>query len=197
MTTVVYLHGFNSGPKSAKVEKIAKWCEENGHEFLAVEYNSYDGMGAFAKLQNQIRTLPHDDTVLVGTSLGGFWALYFSQLYGIKAMALNPTVDPFTTLRKYVNQTLKNFSTGEVFEFDDVDLSSFHPFLLSRVRLKNQAPSVVLVEEGDTELDHTKTEQELSGLLEFIKVPGGSHRFESMDLALQKLEELINTDVDF
>jgi predicted esterase YcpF (UPF0227 family) len=50
-------------------------------------------------LENSIKLMkPHYDINLVGSSLGGFYSLYLSNKYNLKAILINPSITPHRTL---------------------------------------------------------------------------------------------------
>ncbi len=61
---------------------------------------------------------------LVGTSLGGFYARYLAAIYKLRAILINPVMNPSKHMKKYVGMELTNFKTGNEFHFsqEDVDI---------------------------------------------------------------------------
>ena len=77
---VVYLHGFASSPESAKATFFAEKFSAHGITFVCPDLN----LPAFSaltvsrmlqQLEKHIASLPPDDIVLIGSSLGGFVAV--------------------------------------------------------------------------------------------------------------------------
>jgi hypothetical protein len=64
----------------------------------------------------------------VGTSLGGFWANYFSEKYNISCVLINPSLRPMITLQKYLGENV-NFYTAErkILSMQHIDLYSNYP----------------------------------------------------------------------
>jgi len=99
---IVYCHGYGSGTKSTKL-KALKTAGFNAHCFQA----DVDPTKAFFDLTNKIDNLLIDhlnqdvELVFVGTSLGGWTAAKLAKLYKAKAIIINPSVDPATSLLKY------------------------------------------------------------------------------------------------
>jgi len=85
----VYLHGFNSAydPVAVKVQALRAIGEAEG-----VTYNTSNAYPRiFAELSEQI---PRDEVVLVGTSLGGFWAAEMAKHFGMPSVIINPAIEP-------------------------------------------------------------------------------------------------------
>ena len=99
---IVYCHGYGSGTKSTKL-KALKSAGFNAHCFAA----DVDPDKANAYLTNKIDKLLLEysnrdiELVFVGTSLGGWTASRMAKLYKTKAVIINPSVDPSTSLLKY------------------------------------------------------------------------------------------------
>ena len=78
MTTVVFSHGKESGPKGRKIEVLAQVAKAHGFDVLVPDYR--DLMGPQARVERLIdiaSTLP-DAPVLVGSSMGGYASLMAS-----------------------------------------------------------------------------------------------------------------------
>lgn len=96
---VIYIHGFNSSEKSFKAQQFGLWMAKN---YPHIEYISprlhFDPRIAIIQLTQLI----DDETVLLGSSLGGFYATFLSQLHNIKAVVINPAIKPFELLADYL-----------------------------------------------------------------------------------------------
>ena len=99
---IVYCHGYGSGANSSKL-KVLQSAGFNAHCFEA----DIDPVDAVFHLTNKIDNLLIDhlnqdiELVFVGTSLGGWMASKLAKMYGAKAVIINPSVDPSTSLLKY------------------------------------------------------------------------------------------------
>ena len=96
---VIYIHGFNSSEESFKAQQFGKWLAKQpiDCEYLTPRL-SFDPRIALT----QLVALIEEDTALIGSSLGGYYATYLSQLYGLKAVVINPAVKPFDLLADYL-----------------------------------------------------------------------------------------------
>lgn len=61
---------------------------------------------------------------LIGTSLGGFYARYLASVYKLRAILINPVLNPSAHMKKYVGMELANFKTGKVFVFTEQDIKT-------------------------------------------------------------------------
>lgn len=46
----------------------------------------------------------HYDITLVGSSLGGYYSLYLSQKYGLKAVLINPCLEPHNIIKLFLGE---------------------------------------------------------------------------------------------
>jgi predicted esterase YcpF (UPF0227 family) len=95
MTDFLYLHGFNSGPGSAKARETQAFLAGHGlaERFHCPQLSPYPGE-ALQQAQELLDTLPAD-TVLIGSSLGGFYATWLAERNNKRAVLINPSVYPF------------------------------------------------------------------------------------------------------
>lgn len=119
-TLVVYLHGFRSSPRSSKAvmtgdavkalsttEKSIEWyCPQ----LLVSPKKSID------LIHSHIQKSRHDKLVVIGSSLGGYYANYLAEHYGCKAVALNPAVHAPRELASQVGM-LTSYDSNEPYDF--------------------------------------------------------------------------------
>ena len=113
---IVYLHGFRSSPQSFKARMIAARLAELGlaERFVCPQLPPSPA-AALALVEERIA--PGPDDVLVGSSLGGFYATCLVERGSCRAVLLNPAVHPARDLRGYVGpQTM--YHGGEPFVFE-------------------------------------------------------------------------------
>lgn len=132
MNHVIYFHGFGSSPNSTKVNELAK----HFNVFAPNVPYSFD----VEFLDHQIRkflltTNVGDKVYFCGTSLGGFFASYFNHQYDGRALVINPSVDPYNDLQKYIGENV-NFNTGEKFVLTKEDVDTFKDVSLNAENVK-------------------------------------------------------------
>ncbi len=119
-TLVVYLHGFRSSPRSSKAvmtgEAIRNLSSQNNPiewycpQLLASPKESMD------LVNRHIKDSKADQIVVIGSSLGGFYANYLAEQYGCKAVVLNPAVRAPRELAPHVGM-LSSYDSDEPFDF--------------------------------------------------------------------------------
>ncbi|WP_295543878.1 YqiA/YcfP family alpha/beta fold hydrolase [uncultured Thiohalocapsa sp.] len=175
MGHIFYLHGFASGPKpqSPKVALL----RELGHQVRCLDtggnYRSADYLNA---LYTTVRRSAFPD-LLVGTSLGGFWARYFGVQLDCPWVALNPALHPSQTLARTTG-TLQRFDVDATFAWSDSNASAYLPF--EDRWLDSEVPGLIIAAADDDVVDAEETRR-LCGRSRFVKLPRGGHALANID----------------
>ena len=93
MTKILYLHGFSSCGKGNK--SLALQAYFGAENVIAVDLppSPIDAINTI----EEILGASHFD-LLIGSSLGGFYATYLAEKYQMKAVLVNPSTQPWETL---------------------------------------------------------------------------------------------------
>jgi predicted esterase YcpF (UPF0227 family) len=178
---LVYLHGFNSSPQSHKAQVMQRYMAERGlaHEYAcpALPPLARDALRAIEPL------LPARPC-LVGSSLGGFYATYLAEKHGLRAVLLNPAIDPQVGLRAYLGLQ-KNLHTGEPYELTEAHLRDWEALYVPRV---TPARYLLIVETGDEVLDYRRAVERYAGAEQFV-IRGGDHSLQSFPQHLARILE--------
>jgi predicted esterase YcpF (UPF0227 family) len=177
---ILYIHGFASCGNSNKT----KLLRENFNGVLCPDV-PIDPDEAIAFLQKLI--IANNVDLIIGSSLGGFYASYFAEKFEIKTVLLNPSTQPFLTLAPYVGENTF-FCSGETFEWKKEHITKLWTYAISKNSIK--APLLVIVQKGDEVLDYSKA-AEVYENYEVIIQEGGNHRFENLDEYLGKIREFM------
>ena len=94
-THLLYLHGFRSSPQSHKAQVMAAHVARHHPQLhWACPALPTSPAQAMAMLEALCAGWPRDHTVIMGSSLGGFYATVLAQRWGCRAVLLNPAVRP-------------------------------------------------------------------------------------------------------
>ena len=101
---IIYFHGLSSSGESRTGKRLKE---------LFAEYNvitpdiSLNPAEALSFLKNLVSKLEPENTIIVGTSMGG---MYAQQMSGVKRILVNPAFHVSNTLKKHIGQKLPFFS---------------------------------------------------------------------------------------
>ena len=116
---ILYFHGFASHGKSWKPELLRKHLAQEKiisptlpvHPIEVVKYTEKE----IIKGKKPV--------LLVGSSLGGFYAYYLSMIHDIPAIILNPAMRPWAQLTPYIGSN-KRSETGEEFLWKEAHIDA-------------------------------------------------------------------------
>jgi hypothetical protein len=166
---LIYIHGFNSSPASAKAHLLRAKLEALGRsaEFVAP---ALPPSPAQAAALLDALALRHRGAALVGSSLGGYYASWLAEKHGMKAVLLNPVVRPYELLAPLVG-TQKRFHTGEEYVFTTEHVAELRALEVERI-----TPSryFLIVTTGDEVLDYRRALERYRGCRQIV-IEGGNH----------------------
>ena len=183
--TILYFHGFASSSNSNKAKVLKKYISEN---YKNAEIIIPDIDNNFKLAVNQIHDLIDNakhPIVFIGSSLGGYYAAYFSSKFKTKSVLINPAIPPLKDFEMYLGEN-ENYSTGEKFIITQEDIRYIRK--VSYKKYANAENTYVLLESGDEVLNYKETATYFSGSYMDI-VYWGSHSYESLD---EKLKNIVN-----
>ncbi|MGY3887048.1 YqiA/YcfP family alpha/beta fold hydrolase [Aeromonas aquatica] len=183
MTPVLlYLHGFNSSPGSAKAQQMAAWVAEHRPDIevlIPAQPNTPGAAWAAIAQAIEAAIARHGNGLrlgAVGSSLGGFMATRVSELYGCRAALINPAVRPHELLRDYLGPQCNPY-TDERYE-----LLPAHMDELKALAVPVTAPERlwILQQQEDEVLDYRKALDEYHFARLSLEC-GGNHAFEGFE----------------
>jgi len=181
-----YIHGFNSSPKSNKAVKCQNFFSKN---YPSVKFHIPKlpdiPKKAVEALKEQLEKT--NAPLLIGSSLGGFYANFLSEKLSCKAVLINPVICPHILMTNYLGEQ-RNIYTGETFTLKDEDMLELKSLYIDfMVNPKNR---LVLLQTGDQTLDYTEARDYFRDSCVSIEI-GGSHRFEGFDSWLPSIAKFL------
>jgi predicted esterase YcpF (UPF0227 family) len=176
MRTIVYIHGFRSSSKSRKATQLDEYLRVRHPDvrYLAPDLN-FRPTQAISQLQWACLGIAPENLTIVGSSLGGFYAVVLAEKLGCHAVLLNPSIRPYDTLSKHLGEQT-NLYTGEKFTFDESHISELEA--LSIPSITRPERYLLVVEMGDELLDHRATIAYCAGARQIV-AEGGDHELKS------------------
>ncbi len=170
---VLYIHGLNSSPRSQKASQLAAAMQRLGlGQQLRVPALHHHPRQAIAQLEQAIAELGRP--LLVGSSLGGYYATHLAERHGLKALLINPAVLPHRLFDGYLGPQT-NLYSGEVWELT-------HDHVAALAELETAPPAdparyQVWLQTGDETLDYRRAADFYKGCALRIQA-GGDHGFQ-------------------
>ncbi|MGP9689785.1 YqiA/YcfP family alpha/beta fold hydrolase [Psychrobacter sp. AOP22-C1-C5] len=214
---LIYIHGLDSDTNSTKGVLLEKYCQQY-HPHITVlrpdlnqspehVFNHIVSLIENAnndKNKNTENAQSHSsDTILVGSSLGGYFSTLVSNHTGCPALLLNPSTQPHITLQRFADKSVSNdsgkaalskdyilHSTAGGWNITNADLQWFASHQLSVVNHPNRV--AVLIKEGDELLSPklAKTFYQEQGAIVTVQA-GGDHRFSDFEVQLPMVIKLL------
>lgn len=178
---IIYIHGFGSSGFGGKARLFKEYFEEE----IITPSLSYVPSLAIDTIEQliQMLELKGEKVFLVGSSLGGFYAIYLAQKYNLKAVLINPAIKPYETLDKLGEAT-------NYFDYSSFEVTKEHMQTLKKLdisEIKNQENFITLLQTGDEVLDYNDAAEKLSQS-ELVIDEGGNHSFENIDRYFRKID---------
>ncbi|RMF19876.1 MAG: esterase YqiA [Gammaproteobacteria bacterium] len=184
---LLYLHGFLSSPQSHKATLTRKWLAEHAPQVemicpqLPVEPDR--------AIEMALGLAEGDDTVgVIGSSLGGFYAMHLSVRLGLPAVLINPAVRPWLLLEDYLGEHehpyLHQRFTVDRSYLGVLESLSVEPEL-DRSRL------FLLQQTGDETLDYWEAVEVCMPCRGWLE-GGGSHEFDRFERVLPTISAFLN-----
>jgi len=175
---IIYIHGFSSHGLGAKANAFREYFKSVGEPFIAPSL-SYIPELAIETLAELIHS--YDTVHLIGSSLGGFYALYLAQRYHLKAILINPSISPHITLKRVLGETTHFFDLSH-FEWNEQHLRMLQKY---EVSITDERNFLLLLQKGDDLLNYKEALAKLPKAQQIVE-EGGSHSFDGIERYFDK-----------
>jgi predicted esterase YcpF (UPF0227 family) len=118
----LYLHGLGSNG----LTNTAKTLQLLGEDIISPSYAPHDFPYSIKMLKDTISQQAPD--VIVGTSMGGYFALKLGEITNLPVLAVNPCFEPKTLLSKYLDNPAIDYETGDTLNITEATLEEYEPF---------------------------------------------------------------------
>ncbi|HGN9439881.1 TPA: esterase YqiA [Proteus mirabilis] len=178
MSRILYLHGFNSSPQSAKAQWFKQWLSVTHPdiELLVPQLPPYPQQAA-QLIEKLVKDNANDKLGLIGSSLGGYLAIWLSQRFHLPAAVVNPAVRPFDLLQDFLGDN-ENPYTHQKYR-----LAPHHMDELLALRIPTiTSPELIwlLQQTGDEILDYRQAVSYLGACKQTVE-QGGNHAFVNFE----------------
>lgn len=221
---LIYIHGLDSDANSTKGRLLEAYCQQYYPDIPVLRPDlNQSPEHVFEHILSLIKDATNknqsvegapfasNNTVLIGSSLGGYFSTLVSNHTGCPALLLNPSTQPHITLQRFANEAIpsnSDASGSKDTSFDDyvlhsttggwditnADLQWFANHPLSTVNHPDKV--AVLIKEGDELLtpELAKDFYQEQGAAVTVQA-GGDHRFsdfgEQLPMVLKLIQQLV------
>ncbi len=154
-THLLYLHGFRSSPRSVKAQQVGavvQALQQQGQNITwACPQLPPSPRQAVAELEALVALWPRDTMVVIGSSLGGFYATVLAERLGCRAAVINPAVAPARDLARHIGEQTAFHNPADRFFFRPEFITEFEA--LAPYPVRHPERYWALIAQGDEVLD--------------------------------------------
>lgn len=121
LVKIIYLHGLGSGGQSSTAQGLSAL----GFDVVSPSYRPEHYKESMAMLHGLM--LETEPSVIVGTSMGGYYALKLREQLSLPTVSINPCYAPEQLLVKYLDEPAFDFVANKPIEFTQAMLDEFEP----------------------------------------------------------------------
>ncbi|MGM0541296.1 MAG: YqiA/YcfP family alpha/beta fold hydrolase [Pseudomonadota bacterium] len=202
----VYLHGFLSSASSQKGRWLVQQVQtENSQvqqaseavfkEIITMTYPIASPAQSVQKIETLLQDLltqKEHPIVLMGSSMGGYYAQFLGQKYKLPYIMINPALNPKPIFLENLGASY-NPSTGEKFVIDNAYIQQLESYDVTR--LDRRIPVMLLMDEGDDVIDVAtalmKYQDKRALKTEIHVFKGGDHAFQHMSEAWPLIKSFV------
>ena len=195
---LIYLHGLDSDANATKGQILDTYCQQHRPDIQVIRP---DLNMSPTKVVEKISALIADtsqDTLLVGSSLGGYFATYLSNQLDVPALLINPSIQPHISLQRFSSQAERSdasnddiiYTTSGGWQMTAADLDWFANHQLSALNYPHKVAAII--KRGDELLDAEQSQAFYHSHNASVTIQdGGDHRFSDFEAQLPVVMPLI------
>ena len=142
---IIYIHGFQSSPKSIKAQQLQQYCAQDDELTVHVPDLNMPPEQALQVLQDLVLNYP--DVALIGSSLGGFYATQLVARNALPAVLINPAMRPWQLFRDLFGQQQLPYQVHPEWILDEAQLDYLEQIAVPNVQQADKV--LVLLQQGD------------------------------------------------
>jgi len=189
-STLIYLHGFNSTPHSKKAQQLKQYFESSNHDCVyiipSLSFSPHQvDVAVSAIIEEQLKL---GSVSLLGSSLGGYYAIHFAEKYGLYAALINPAVKPYILLDDFLGENV-NYYSGERYTLTKAHMDEL--LALDVSLLSHPERLFLLVQTEDQTLNYREALEKLTKSTVWVE-QGGSHEFDGFEKVIPDILSFLN-----
>ena len=176
---ILYLHGFLSSPASIKAQQTRHYCDAHRIEIYVPEL-PFEPETAIQQVSDLATRLASDCTIngkqllLIGSSLGGYYATYLAEKLAIPAALINPAVQPHGLFKEYLGEH-QHFYNGQTYLLTEQHVSQIERLYQPNIAHPKQL--LLLLQTGDETLDYRRAARYYQDCQQICQ-GGGDHSYQ-------------------
>ncbi len=179
---IIYIHGFASSGMGSKAQAFREYFKMHAIDFFAPSLSPVPQL-AIQTLSDCIAVCQRDKPLgLIGSSLGGFYAMHLAEQFNLKAVLINPAIRPDVLLMNEIGQ-VQNFYDGAHFEWQKHHAESLSKFVVNEPKPEHY---LLMLQKGDEVLDYRQALKTLPSA-ETILEEGGDHSFKNIEQHFERV----------
>lgn len=164
---IIYFPGFGGNENSKMYSAI-----KNDHwDTKIISYNNFDAIIAHEEISEQLDSIIQEKTLIIGQSLGGFWAHIKAIKYNKSVILINPSLRPHVSLAKY------NLSEAQLCNY-----AKFEELSTSKNKI------TIILSKDDDVVDPTPVIAKYRHIAKFKYISGG-HRVSDYTTIISSIRE--------
>ena len=185
---IFILPGFTSHNPNRKFDILKKYLPNA--TIVGLTYISNDPKEIYTSfcdsISNSMEYYKDQEIILLGTSLGAFWAKHLAKVYKSKCIIINPALHPMVSLKQHVGLN-KNVYTNDVLLLSEEMIKDYDNYYV----IGNHIDTLVLLDEGDELFKYKETKSVVDRWekTQTISYTGGSHAFDHLKEALPEIKK--------
>jgi len=182
---IIIIHGFGSAGRGGKAMLFREYFKNRNKSCIAPSL-SYVPELAIDTLE-QLIELCDENITLIGSSLGGYYAIYLAEKYGLKAVLINPAIDSSKTLKRAINMSglAPNYYDNSQFGWTEKHVDMLKKYRVDKIQ---NGKYLLFLQKGDDVLDYRDALSKLPNAQTVVE-EGGTHPFEGIERFLSLIEE--------
>lgn len=177
-THLLYLHGFRSSPKSTKAQQMARVaCAIPGLTWWCPQLPPSPRAAAELILEGT-KNWPDATSMVMGSSLGGYYATWLATLRPWRAVVINPAVYPERDLAAKIGLQSCWHDPQQAFEFTAEHVQELKALGSATTHFGNRV--LPLIAKGDELLDWKEMQQRYPDS-EGVLLEAGDHAFSDFE----------------
>jgi predicted esterase YcpF (UPF0227 family) len=173
---ILYIHGYASSGESDKARLLRNYFKNEKIETPTLPVEPFK---AIELLKELVSKYDKKEILLIGSSLGGFYASYLASVYNLHCILINPSTEPWNTLPQKVDMEYPKEYVEQVIKLGKEQKEASIPVLKTTVYLAK----------NDETIDYTLALKKFKDCNMIVTEDGG-HRFVSFSDYLGEVERI-------